>query len=143
MTHNVPDLHEKETDRLRGEFTKWLNTTLIRAKADYFSDPEFQQKDLSLDAIPVDLLEDPNDCFSAVERSSTDFEFEEIRLAQAFSELPLMRREVLRLLFVEMKEPAEISALLHCSTNYVHLQKSRALKRLRELLTDVGGDNHG
>lgn len=134
---------QEETDRLRGEFTKWLNTTLIRAKADYFSDPEHQQKELFLDDIPVDLLVDPTDCFSAVERSGTDFEFEEIRLAQAFSELPLMRREVLRLLFVEMKEPAEISAILHCSTNYVHLQKSRALKRLRELLTDVGGDRYG
>ena len=67
------------------------------------------------------------------------FEFEEERLAYAFSKLPLMRREVLRLLFVEMKEPEEISEILHCSTNYVHLQKSRALKRLRELLAESEG----
>ena len=67
-----------------------------------------------------------------------DFDFEEARLASAFSALPLMRREVLRLLFVEMKEPEEISKILNCSTNYVHLQKSRALKRLRELLTEGG-----
>lgn len=130
-------------DRLRGEFTAWLNTTLIRAKADFFAQPERQHKELSLDAIPVDLLADPNDCFDRVERSSSDFEFEEARLAHAFAELPLMRREVLRLLFVEMKEPEEISVILHCSTNYVHLQKSRALKRLRELLADAGGRGNG
>ncbi len=143
MTKNHQNQIEQEPDRLRGEFTVWLSTTLSRAKADYFSQPEHQQKELSLDAIPVDLLVDPHDCFSTVERSGSDFEFEEARLAHAFAELPLMRREVLRLLFVEMKEPTEISTILHCSTNYVHLQKSRALKRLRELLSDSGGDKRG
>ena len=135
--------NKQEPDRFRGEFTNWLNTTLSRAKADYFALPEHNQRELSLDAIPVDLLADPTDCFYAVERSGTDFDFEEARLAHAFSELPLMRREVLRLLFVEMKEPAEIAAILHCSINFVHLQKSRALKQLRELLADTGGDRHG
>ena len=72
------------------------------------------------------------------ERAADDFEFEEVRLANAFAELPLMRREVLRLLFVEMKEPSEISTILHCSTQYVNLQKFRALKRLRELLEEGG-----
>lgn len=83
-------------------------------------------------------IPDPVDHFTVVERSRTDFEFEETRLAQAFAELPLMRREVLRLLFVEMRDPAEISEILHCSVNYVHLQKSRALKRLREQLSKPG-----
>lgn len=50
-----------------------------------------------------------------------------------------MRREVLRLLFVEEKTPKEISALLHCSESYVYLQKSRALKKLRDVL--LGGED--
>lgn len=142
MANKNKPLHDREKDQLRGEFTNWLNTTLIRARADFFDLPEQQQNELSLEAIPVDLIPDPVDRFSAVERSSTDFEFEEARLAQAFAELPLMRREVLRLLFVEMRDPTEISEILHCSVNYVHLQKSRALKRLREQLTKHGVDDY-
>lgn len=139
MVNKNKPLHNRETDQLRGEFTNWLNTTLIRARADFFALPEQQQHDdLSLEAIPVDLIPDPVDHFTVVERSRTDFEFEETRLAQAFAELPLMRREVLRLLFVEMRDPAEISEILHCSVNYVHLQKSRALKRLRKQLSKPG-----
>lgn len=127
-------------DRLRAEFTAWLNTTLIRARSDYLDQLERQPSVVSLDAMHPDFIADPQDCFESVERSQVDFEFEEARLAKAFEELPLMRKEVLRLLFVEMKEPEEISAILHCSTNYVYLQKSRALKRLRELLTEYGDD---
>lgn len=123
-------------DQVRAEFTAWLYKTLRNASSDYYRRKEREQKTISLDSFPADQIVDPHDCFAAVERSSVDFEFEEARLADAFSKLPLMRREVLRLLFVEMKEPEEISAILHCSTNYVHLQKSRALKRLRELLTE-------
>lgn len=127
--------------KLRAEFTAWLDITLVRAKRNYLVKENREKVETSLDNIPIDFIPDPRDYFAEVERGS-DFEFEEVRLANAFSELPLMRREVLRLLFVEMKEPEEISRILRCSTNYVHLQKSRALKRLRELLTE-GGDDVG
>lgn len=134
------EINNTQHDELRARFTSWMEITLARAKSDYMEQFCRAPKYASLDTIPADLIPDPRDYFAEVERSSTDFEFEEAKLASAFSELPLMRREVLRLLFVEMKEPAEIAAILHCSTNYVHLQKSRALKRLRELLTE--GDDY-
>ena len=127
------------SDELRARFTSWMEITLVRARKDYMEQLCRQPQYASLDSIPADLIPDPRNYFAEVERSTTDFEFEETKLAKAFSELPLMRREVLRLLFVEMKEPTEIAAILHCSTNYVHLQKSRALKRLRELLTEGDG----
>lgn len=136
------EINNTQNDELRARFTSWMEITLVRAKADYMEQLCRQPQHVSLDMIPAELIPDTKDSFADVERSSTDFEFEEARLANAFSELPLMRREVLRLLFVEMKEPAEIAAILHCSTNYVHLQKSRALKRLRELLVE-GGDYFG
>lgn len=136
------EINNTQNDELRARFTSWMEITLVRAKADYMEQLCRQPQHVSLDMIPAELIPDTKDYFADVERSSTDFEFEEARLANAFSELPLMRREVLRLLFVEMKEPAEIAAILHCSTNYVHLQKSRALKRLRELLVE-GGDYFG
>lgn len=131
------DPKEVEHDELRARFTSWLNTTLIRARSDYFDRLKNVPVEASLDALPLELFPDPCDYFAAVERGS-NFEFEEARIARAFAELPLMRQEVLRLLFVEQKEPEEIAKILRCSTNYVHLQKSRALKRLRKLLTEGG-----
>lgn len=88
----------------------------------------------------TESLEDPNDCFLRVESSQDTFDFEEEKLAQAFSALPLMRREVLRLLFVEEKTPDEIAKQLHCSLNYVHKQKSRALQKLRAALMEGDDD---
>lgn len=133
---------DKCCNRIRAEFTAWLNTMLGNAKCDYIRQLSKEPQLASLDHIPVDFIVDPHDYFASVENSAVDFEFEEARLAYAFSKLPLMRREVLRLLFVEMKDPDEIAQILKCSTNYVHLQKSRAIKRLRELLSE-GGDDIG
>lgn len=62
------------------------------------------------------------------------FDFEEQRLAEAFRELPLMRRRILEMLFVEELAPSEIAAKLHCSVQHVYNQRSLAIKRLRERL---------
>ena len=137
MNYKYQELY---SDQLRAEFTVWLNKSLMNAKYDYLRKKDREPQTASLDSIPADLIEDPHDYFAAVERSSVDFEFEEARLAYAFSKLPLMRKEVLRLLFVELKDPEEIAEILHCSTNYVHLQKFRALNRLRELLAESEDD---
>ena len=141
------DIKDTERDVLRARFTLWLDTILARASAKcraQMNDKFLENMEIvSMDAFPADYFPDPHNPYSNVEIGTPDFDFAEERLANAFSELPLMRREVLRLLFVEMKEPEEISVILHCSTNYVHLQKSRALKRLRELLTDAGGRGNG
>ena len=127
-----------EKDELRARFTVWLDTTLYRAKLKYLANQKQKFEYISIDEMPADLIEDPTDYYTYVERSHTDFDFEEEKLAKAFYELPLMRREVLRLLFVEEKTPEEISMQLHCSVNYVHLQKSRALKKLRTALKEGG-----
>lgn len=126
-------------DFIRARFTSWLNTTLIRARQKYLAKQKQKLDVISLDELPADLLEDPYDYFTGAERSQVDFIFEEEKLAKAFYDLPLMRREVLRLLFVEEKTPEEISKQLLCSVNYVHQQKSRALKKLRKVLLQ-GGD---
>ena len=137
------DIKDTERDVLRARFTLWLDTTLARASAkcraqmnDKFSDV---MEIVSMDAFPADYFPDPNNPYSSIEIGTPDFDFAEERLANAFSELPLMRREVLRLLFVEMKTPREIAAILHCSEDYVSLQKTRAIKKLRKMLEE--GDN--
>lgn len=136
--HHQNAFRNRENDELRARFTAWLDTTLYRAKLKYLENHKSKLECISFDEIPADLIEDPTDYYTYVERSHTDFDFEEEKLAKAFSELPLMRREVLRMLFVEDKTPEEISMQLHCSVNYVHLQKSRALKKLRTSLMEGG-----
>ena len=117
-------------------FTMWLNTTLIHAKQRYLEKHTQKLQLVPLDDILVESLEDPVDYFSSVERKRDDFDFAEERIAQAFSELPLMRREVLRLLFVEEKTPEEVAEHLEISLDYVYKQKSRALIKLRNALTE-------
>lgn len=69
---------------------------------------------------------------------SDNFDFMEEALATAFRELPLMRRRILELLFVEELTPTEIAQHLHCSVQHVYNQRSLALKRLRERLLKDG-----
>lgn len=140
MVPNSERQHQREDDFLRARFTMWLNTTLIHAKQRFLEKNTQKLILIPLDEVLTESLEDPNDCFLRVESSQDAFDFEEEKLAQAFSALPLMRRELLRLLFVEEKTPDEIAKQLHCSLNYVHKQKSRALQKLRAALTE-GVDN--
>lgn len=130
---------DSEQDVLRARFTAWLDTVLYHAKLRYLYNERQKIETVSLDAFPADWIQDPNDCFEQVYHSQTDFDFEEEKLAKAFYELPLMRREVLRLIFVEEKSNQEIAAQLHCSEAYIRLQKFRALRKLRQQLED-GGD---
>ena len=68
--------------------------------------------------------------------SESSFQFEEERLAKAFFSLPLHRQQILTMLFVEEKKPEEIARILRCSTDYVRLQKYRAIQKLRKLLSE-------
>ena len=71
-----------------------------------------------------------------------DFNFEEERLAQAYAELPLLRKQILKLLYVDELEVKEIARLLNCSAQYVSNQKQKGIKHLRKRMTE-GGDNSG
>ena len=130
---------QTEKDELRARFTGWLDTTLYRAKLKYLEKQKQPFELISFDEFPADLVEDPIDYYTNIEHSSMDFDFEEETLAEAFSKLPSMRREILRLLFVAEKSPEEIAVQLQCTVNYVHLQKSRAIKKLRTSLQERGG----
>lgn len=129
-------------DPLRAKFTAWLTTTLIHAKYKFLENRRKEMKIISLEEIPVDLIEDPTDYYCHIERTRTDFEFEEERLAKAFSELPLMRREVLRLLFVDELTVEQAAQQLCCSQDMVRQQKSRAIRKLRAVLAATGEDDY-
>ena len=133
---------EAEQELLRARFTLWLDTTLARASAKFRNqmvDKLAEEIDIvSYDAFPADYIADPVNPYDGIEIGVRDFDFAEDRIAKAFSELPWMRREVLRLLFVEQKKPREIATLLRCSEDFVSLQKTRALNKLRLVLNEGG-----
>jgi len=130
MAHN----NKSEKDELRARFTSWLTSTLRNARKMYYRSQETRYETIPFDELPLELKVDPINYYEQTERTPDAFDFEEERLAKAFFELPLMRREVLRLLFVCEMTPDEISRKLHCSPGYVRKQKYYALKKLRELL---------
>lgn len=144
MTTKKWDPSEAERELLRARFTLWLDKTLARASAKCRSKMELDMPDeesiLSIEAFPNDFFADPRDPYAEIEIGVRDFDFAEERIVRALAELPLMRREVLRLLFVELKKPKEVAQILCCSEDFVSLQKTRAIKKLRQLLDD-GGKN--
>ena len=128
-------------DYLRARFTMWLNTTLKHARTRYLETHTEEADVISLDAGLSESIPDPIDYFCEIEREKNEFDFAEERLAKAFSELTLMRREVLRLLFVEEKKTKEVAKQLCISPNSVYQFKHQALDKLRFLLTERCNEN--
>lgn len=126
----------KNHDELRGRFTVWLEKVVKNAKIDYIKRLKRQPPTLYLEEIPESALPAQNLADYAYTKS--EFEFEEERLAEAFSKLPLMRKRILTMLFVENIGPDEISKNLNCSPQYVYNQRYKALKALRNELDKDG-----
>ena len=129
-----------EKDELRARFTVWLDTAVYRAKLKYLRKTEQNREIVSIDELPEHMLEWQETGFENSLSSGNDFDFEEEKLARAFAELPLMRKEILRLLFVEELEPGEIAEHLNCSVQHVYNQRSLAIKKLRGILVEGGDD---
>lgn len=128
-----------EPDILRARFTAWLEKLIKNTRIDYLRQFKNIPETISID----DLFEDEQligDNDVTISDSKTAFDFEEERLARAFYELPLMKRRILEMLFVEEFKPEEIAKRLNCSAQYVYNQRLRAIKKLREQLSK-GGEN--
>lgn len=114
-------------DPLRGKFTRFLQATIKHVVADYLRKKEKQ---------PVYL-----DLFSSFsfqdEYHGRSFNFHWDALAEAYQSLPRAYQEVLFLLLVKEMTPQETAEHLHCPVQQIYCRKSRALRRLRNLL---GGD---
>ena len=109
-------------DELRGRFTRWIVITAENAQKNYLRAEKKQLQTVPLEEADVAIVD------------TALLSAEEQRLAEAFRELPLMRRRILEMLFVEELTPSEIAAKLHCSVQHVYNQRSLAIKRLRERL---------
>ena len=133
---NAPYRGIKNHDELKGRFTVWLEKVVRNAKINYIKRLKRQPPTLYLEEIPESAL--PAQNIAADVYTKSEFEFEEERLAEAFSKLPLMRKRILTMLFVENISPDEISKKLNCSPQYVYNQRYKALKALRNELDKDG-----
>jgi len=116
-------------------FTAWMEQAVRHSKADYLRKQGRRQKEVH--------IEQPDIAESAVYEaplpfSPGEFDFEEEKLANAFSRLALLRRQILTLIFVDDLSAQEVADKLGCPVGYVYLQKHRALKALRDQLMEGG-----
>ncbi len=125
-------------DQLRAQFTKWLDTTIYRAKLKYLRKTAQKLETISLESLAESRQTAYEESWSHA-ASETDFAFEEKRLEAAFKKLSVKRRQILALLFVEERKPEAIARLLNCSVQHVYDQRYQALKKLRRELEKEGG----
>ena len=123
---------QPEPDVLRARFTCWLEVLVYRARRKYLRKEEHRIKTISLD----DLPEEQWPIAPAPVLRETEFDFEEERLARAFSELSVERQKLLTLVFLYDLKPEEAAEVLHYSIKKFYNNKYEALKKLRTMLSD-------
>lgn len=126
-----------ERDKLRGQFTVWLEKLIVRAKLDYIRRNRQYLEIVSIDELTDEALAV---CDEPVMKKQRNFEFDDARMEKAFFELTPLRRKILTMLFVEEMTPEEIAAELGCSVDAVYNNRSRALKKLKEAIRKDGDD---
>lgn len=115
---------QREPDVLRARFTCWLEVLVYRARRKYLRKEEHRIKTISLD----DLPEEQWPIAPAPVLRETEFDFEEERLARAFSELSVERQKLLTLVFLYDLKPEEAAEVLHYSIKKFYNNKYEALK---------------
>ena len=135
--------NDSDRDELRARFTAWLDTLIRRAKLNYLRKTETPIDIVCLEElIEENILITEDVWMRQLLYQEIDFNFEEERLATAYAELPLMRQQILKFLYVDELTVGEIAKKLHCSAQYVSDQKQKGLKHLRKKMSE-GGDENG
>lgn len=121
-------------DELRARFTVYISQVIIHAKLDYIRKEKRKTQEIYLEDLEIEPSVEFEEQYIRACSDRQSFEFEEEKLANAFSSLPLMRQRVLEMLFVEELTAIEISQKMNCSVKYVYDQKYLALQKLRKSL---------
>ena len=120
---------------LRNQFTAYMKKVVYHAKVDYIRRKTAAQQRTEI-ALPDWREPSYEQDFGMV--PATEYDFEEQRLSDSFAQLPLVRRRILTLLFVQGLTAMEVSEELGCPLDFVYSNKRRALQKLRDQLQ--GGD---
>ncbi len=122
---------EQERDELRARFTAWMKVLAYRTRRKYLTARSPRVRQISLEQLSEELLPAGETPIASFEKA---FDFEENSLAEAFSQLPERKKQVLTLAFAQGLMPAEIAKELGCDVHNVYKHQSMALKLLRESL---------
>ena len=117
-------------------YTVYMVRVTGYARREYLRTLRFRSRETSLDDLPEDKLPQADEFLTIDELA-----FEESRLSRAVNEMPLLRRQVLNMLFAEQLSAQEIAARLSCSVNYVYKQKHLALQKIKSMME--GSDLEG
>jgi len=127
-------------DTYQWEFTAVVKLAMKNARVDYIRSNEKFSNEISIAEV-----DDVRKEFIVEDRYFTvaeELQFEEELLAEAFSKLPLLRRQVLSYTFVHGLTAREIAEKLNCSEDSVYSLRHKAVKKLRDILTKEG-DGYG
>lgn len=126
---------------LIAQFTSFMVRVVTSAKIDYIRRQHHWKQEVLMDKLPEPPEPPPNTERWLNGISQSEFYFAEETIAKALSDLPLLRRQILELSFIEELTAQEIADLLKCSVKYVYNQKHVALKKLRDILLNGGGND--
>ena len=121
---------EDDDPVLLGKLTVSMETAVYHSMVDYHRRQNYRQHEVLQE--PIQGTDEGYELTLPV--NAGEFNFEEERLAKAFSGLNLMRRRILTLVFVEGLTARETADRLNCSVDYVYVQKHRAIKTLKDKL---------
>jgi len=121
-------------DEIRAMYTAYIERVAGFARKEYLRTLSYRSEEVSLEEQSEEFLVLVEDRYFPDE-----FELAESRLSQTLSELPLLRRQILSMLFMEQLAAPEIAERLGCSVGYVYNEKHRAVQKIRDMLE---GDNH-
>jgi len=125
-----------EDSELIGKFTSFMRILVKDARVDYFRRQKHWDKEVPLDSI----LNTSDDIFmdSYNDNAEDGFVFDNDLLSDLYSKLPLARRQILVLFFIDGYEPKEIAERLACSVKQVYDQKYITLKIIRDYFMKEG-----
>jgi len=129
---------EDGNDPIRGRFTAYMEKVVYHAKIDYVRKHTKQIQTVSLEEVSpmMSMYEYDWQLGLAI---PNEFNFAEQKLSNAFSDLPILRQQILKLIFIQGLSAQEVALKMNCSVEYVYKQKHLALKRLRDKLISGRG----
>ena len=121
-------------DEVRAMYTAYIERVAGFARKEYLRTLSHRSQEVSLDEQSEEILALVEDRYFPDE-----FDLAEDRISRAVNDLPLLRRQVLSMLFVERLTAPEIAARTGCSMSYVYNVKHRMRRKAREMME---GNDH-
>ena len=121
-------------DEIRAMYTTYIERVAGFARKEYLRTLSHRSQEVFLEDQSEEILALVEDRYFPDE-----FDLAENRLSQTISELPLLRRQIISMLFMEQLSAPEIAERLGCSVSYVYNEKHRALRKIRNMME---GDDH-